>query len=145
AVSFHVAFLYSWAGRLAEDGSAQALRPGRPLTGAGSRSAHAAVSEWSRTHWAIWSLRAHHTVPGLDLHGHAHRQPGATRPEAAAFRHRRSPFPFLGTHADGADLAGLGVGFLHEKSTRALRSARHASSGAMSRVRVPALSMVADR
>jgi hypothetical protein len=38
-----------------------ALRPGRPLTGAGSRSTQAAVPEWSRTHWAIWSLRVHHT------------------------------------------------------------------------------------
>ncbi len=31
----------------------QLLRPGSPLTGAGSRSTQAAVSGWSRTHRAI--------------------------------------------------------------------------------------------
>src|SRR5712692_2600863 len=62
ARAFHVVFLSLW--QVCDAGARswpQALGPGSPLTGAGPRSTQAAVSGWSRTHWAIWSLRAHHT------------------------------------------------------------------------------------
>jgi hypothetical protein len=48
--------------------------------------------------------------PGLELHGHAHRQPGIAWPEAAVFRHRRSPFSLIRYPRRRADLAGLQVG-----------------------------------
>ena len=64
---------------------AQLLRPGSPLTGAGSRSTQAAVSGWSSTHWAIWSLRAHHTSGVLAQPGEdpvQHPDPGGVPGDA---------------------------------------------------------------